>query len=282
MAIKRPFVFEIAYRTWCIDEFGLDNLFLLEGRDKALLIDTGTGVFDIPALVRELTDKPLIVAATHGHLDHVGGMGMFSEIYLHPDDWKLAREVSGKERQDFVALMMYVYKDRYDMSPERVLEGPLPRMLPLREGDIFHLGGRDVQVYETPGHTPGGLSFLDVRERLLFTGDACNPNILLAPREKSRIEPKSDIRTLLATARKIEGLHDSYDRNYNGHVGGPHKTDYLPMPEGLTRDCIAACEGLLEGSLTGVESPNELFRSEGCLVAKYGEVEIKYYPEQLK
>ena len=96
------------------------------------------------------------------------------------------------------------------------------------------------------------------------------------------IGSKSDIRTLLATARKIEGLHDSYDRNYNGHVGGPHKTDYLPMPEGLTRDCIAACEGLLKGSLAGVESPNELFCSEGCMVAKYGEVEIKYYPEQLK
>lgn len=41
MAIKSPFVFEIAYRTWCIDEFGLDNLFLLEDRDKTLLIDTG-------------------------------------------------------------------------------------------------------------------------------------------------------------------------------------------------------------------------------------------------
>ena len=71
MGISRPIVSEIAWRTWCIDEFGMDALFLLEGSEKALLIDTGTGLFDIPALVAELTDKPLIVALTHGHVDHI-------------------------------------------------------------------------------------------------------------------------------------------------------------------------------------------------------------------
>lgn len=74
MAIRQPIVSEIAYRTWCIDEYGMDAMFLLEGDEKALLIDTGTGVFDIPELVRQLTNKPVMVALTHGHIDHAGGM----------------------------------------------------------------------------------------------------------------------------------------------------------------------------------------------------------------
>ena len=48
---KRPFVAEIAYQTYAINEHGMDALFLLVGTEKALLIDTGTGVVDLPALL---------------------------------------------------------------------------------------------------------------------------------------------------------------------------------------------------------------------------------------
>lgn len=34
MAIRQPIVSEIAYRTWCIDEYGMDAMFLLEGDEK--------------------------------------------------------------------------------------------------------------------------------------------------------------------------------------------------------------------------------------------------------
>ena len=46
---------------------------LVEGSEKALLIDTLVGVGSLKAYVRELTDLPVQVVNTHGHLDHCGG-----------------------------------------------------------------------------------------------------------------------------------------------------------------------------------------------------------------
>jgi hydroxyacylglutathione hydrolase len=57
--------------TWIINFMnGSQNMYLLEGREKALLIDTGWGAGNLRALVEKLTSKPVIVTNTHGHLDH--------------------------------------------------------------------------------------------------------------------------------------------------------------------------------------------------------------------
>lgn len=47
--------------------------YLVEGAERALLIDTGFGVGDLKALCERLTDKPLLVVDTHSHGDHVLG-----------------------------------------------------------------------------------------------------------------------------------------------------------------------------------------------------------------
>ena len=65
---------KIADGTWRIDEGGLDALYVVEGADRAVLIDTGSGTGDLDALVRSLTEKPYEVYLTHGHVDHAGGI----------------------------------------------------------------------------------------------------------------------------------------------------------------------------------------------------------------
>lgn len=303
MKYRQPFVFEIASRTWCIHEFGLDAMFLLEGAEKALLIDTGTGTFDIPAVIETLTDKPIIVAVTHGHLDHIGGMSQFTQIYIHPDDMESAVTCSLEERKAFAAFVLMGSMEHYDLNLECMTDGTVPEMIPIREGDIFRLGGRDVEVYETPGHTPGSVCFLDRKERILFSGDACNPNTLLAFGAEYKPRPKSDVSDLLASAKKIESLKMYYDRNYNGHVGGSSGCEFLPMPECLTRDCIEACEDLLNGKQKGTKESGaeelvpvlwerlgkeradlviNLLFSSSAYVLKHGEVGIKYFKEQVK
>ena len=62
------------------------HCFLVEGRDKALLIDTMTGLRGLPAFVATLTDLPVEVALTHGHMDHAGGVFEFGRCYIHPAD----------------------------------------------------------------------------------------------------------------------------------------------------------------------------------------------------
>ena len=89
--LAKPVV-EIAPRTWLISEYKLVNMYLLEGDEAALLIDCGTGIGNAAETVRELTDKPLTVAITHGHFDHDGAAALFPEIHLHPMDIKLSEE----------------------------------------------------------------------------------------------------------------------------------------------------------------------------------------------
>jgi len=72
---------------WIISDHGSDNIYLVEGKDKALLIDTGLGVARLNAFVKTLTTKPLIVVNTHGHPDHAGGDFEFKSIYADPADF---------------------------------------------------------------------------------------------------------------------------------------------------------------------------------------------------
>ena len=68
---------------------------------------------------------------------------------------------------------------------------------------MFELGGRSIEVIETPGHTSGGCCFLDRKERILFSGDACNGNLLC----------RDSINTLLGALDKIKSYESEFDRN---------------------------------------------------------------------
>lgn len=77
---------KIADDTYMISDFGIANCYLLIGEERALLIDCGLGIGDIKGAVEKITDKPITVVATHGHVDHAGGDGQFEKIYVHTLD----------------------------------------------------------------------------------------------------------------------------------------------------------------------------------------------------
>lgn len=279
MSIREPIVAEIANKIYCINEFGLDSMFLIVGAERALLIDTGTGLFELPALIKRLTDRPCDVALTHGHVDHAGGIGWFERIYLHPDDFAAAAGVTPESRRGYASGLLRAAGGIFDRSADDVVVfDRLPEMLPLTEGHVFELGNRRVRVYETPGHTPGGLSFLIEDERILLTGDACNPNTLMFPfRPDGTRAPHASIEGLLETARKIESLSPLYDRNYNGHVGFGAMIAFLPMAESLTREVIALCEALISGQAGWESNPNGGFGLSA--VARFPHGQIQFIPE---
>lgn len=66
------------YRHW--EE---THCYLLRGRERSLLIDTGLGICDIRQAVDRLTDRPVAAVATHIHWDHIGGHRYFPEFYAH-------------------------------------------------------------------------------------------------------------------------------------------------------------------------------------------------------
>ncbi len=66
------------YRHW--EE---THCYLLIGRERCLLIDTGLGICNIYDEVCKLTDKPITAIATHIHWDHIGGHTYFPDFYAH-------------------------------------------------------------------------------------------------------------------------------------------------------------------------------------------------------
>ncbi|MFC1570148.1 MBL fold metallo-hydrolase, partial [bacterium] len=87
---------QIAKKVWQIDDYGEDNIYLVEGENKALLIDTGLGVTDLKKIVETITPLPLIVVNTHGHPDHMGGNFQFTKVFAHPSDLGLIQYFSSK------------------------------------------------------------------------------------------------------------------------------------------------------------------------------------------
>lgn len=114
--------------------------YLVTGAEKALVIDTGFGTVNVLEKARAVTEKPLVLVNTHGHMDHIGCDGLFGQVYAHP----LEHDRIHRKNKNTAAV---------------------------REGFVFELGGRNIEVLELPGHTPGGIGLLDADNKLLFGGD---------------------------------------------------------------------------------------------------------------
>ena len=79
---------EIDDDTFAISEYKHweeTHCYLLCGRQKAVLIDTGLGVSDIRKVVDALTDLPIEVITTHARWDHIGGHRLFDNIAVHKE-----------------------------------------------------------------------------------------------------------------------------------------------------------------------------------------------------
>ncbi len=140
--------------TWILNFMGgSQNMYLLEGEEKALLIDTGWGAGNLRALVEKLTDKPVVVFNTHGHLDHSGGNGEWEQVYMLP----------GCKGDIYTC-----YRLPFDASK---LPYPNYECVFVKDGDTIDLGGRVITLLDISAHSNGSLAFLDEKNGYLFVGD---------------------------------------------------------------------------------------------------------------
>lgn len=142
-------IFRQSMRT----HFEAPFMYLLVGRERAMLIDTGTGDADLGAAIdRALCDHDvdLVVAHTHGHSDHVGG------------DARLA----GRPRTTVVGHALEVVEATFGLGADADAFG------------TFDLGDRVLDVIPVPGHERTHVAFYDRNTSLLFTGDVLYPGRL--------------------------------------------------------------------------------------------------------
>ena len=119
-----------------------NNVYVVSSEGDALIVD---GASDAARILREVSELNVVgIVETHGHPDHVQALPDLVEALHAP-----------------------VYAHSGDAS-----KMPVP-VKALKDGQSLVVGGAEIRVLHTPGHTPGSLSF--VAGSFLFSGDTLFP-----------------------------------------------------------------------------------------------------------
>ena len=170
-----------------------------------VIIDPGGNESDILLAIRRLTFTPQAILLTHGHADHIGA--------VEPIRAELGIPLyAGNEESNLLA------DPQQNMSA--FFDQPLSLNTPenlVKDEEVILIGSLRFLVLATPGHTPGGVCYLDETGGNLFCGDTLFQGSI------GRTDlPGGDTRTLLDSIRaKILALPDSVVC-YPGH--GPRTT----------------------------------------------------------
>jgi glyoxylase-like metal-dependent hydrolase (beta-lactamase superfamily II) len=155
--------------------------YLIEGRERAMLFDSGMGIGRIKPVVDRLTALEVLVVNSHSHFDHTGGDGAFARVAVLDSEYareRLLRGVPDLSRQISEESIARPLPAGFDAA--RYRREPIRPTRFLFDGEIIDLGGRRLEVLATPGHTPDSLCLLDRANRMLFTGDTFYPATLYA------------------------------------------------------------------------------------------------------
>lgn len=253
---------EVAKDVWQIIDRG-PNVYLIIGSDSALVVDTGNGAANLAGQIRKLTDKPLIVVNTHGHGDHTGANYQFAKVCVHEADLEAAAASGTYERAELI--LENLPENERPRDGEQFKGKPFnTELVPVTDGDLFNLGDRWIKVIETPGHTPGSISLLDISNKLLFSGDNNNGLVWLW------LPGCLPLSKYLVTLEKQAERMAEFTTIFPGHGD--------PMPAEFILDQVACVKSILNG--TCQSEPYEHY-SGNALVCASGKARVAFNPENL-
>ena len=209
-----------------------EQCYLIEGREKALLIDALSGIGSLRAFVRELTDLPVQPVLTHNHVDHIGGAFEYGTAYLHPADIAGLYEMGSAEAR--LGFASSQGSPGFTLLPEDVVPSVPIRTYPVYDGDVLDIGGTRLEVIHVPGHTWGSIVLLDRAARVIYSGDAVNVNTLLFLGGASIEEYREGLEHLNTFAEACDVL-------WGGHGG-------MSVPFSIVPDAISLCDQIMAGT----------------------------------
>lgn len=145
--------------------------YLLLGNDSAVLFDAGPGIRDIRPVAKSLTNLPITFIPSHFHYDHIGNTIRFETVAVIDLPYLRERATSNLLRLTWQEHLGN--SEGFDIPTLEVDEWLMPN-------SILDLGGRELQVLHTPGHTEDSVSLLDLNSGAVFTGDFVYPGNLYA------------------------------------------------------------------------------------------------------
>ncbi len=207
---------KISDHFWIFQEEGVRS-FLFEGKERAMMIDTGFGTLPIREMAAGLTDLPLFLVNTHTDKDHTGRNQDFEHVYMHPAEM-----------------------EHYQNSlPE---ECSMEHVLPLWEGDVIDLGYWKFEVILTPGHTPGSIMLLEREKRMLISGDTIQDGDIFMFGEGRNMQ------AFQHSLKKIIAMEDAFDSIWPSHGNYPLTPDIIP-------GILKGAQDIVAGRLAGKELP---------------------------
>ena len=203
-------IHQIDEHTWHGNGNRMANeaIYIIEGEERAIVLDAGTEIKDYDKIIAQITSKPVTLIATHVHPDHTGmAVNYFDEIYINAADMVN------------VPAMMGDYKGEIKY--------------------LVDLGGREIEVIFTPGHTPGSTTFMDKAAGYGFSGDAFGSGNLLLTTNFSTL--------LLTCQRTLEYMKKhNITKLYPGHYMGRNCETQQRVS-----DMLQMSRDVLDGKLSG-------------------------------
>ncbi|MBZ0113490.1 MAG: MBL fold metallo-hydrolase [Thermoanaerobaculia bacterium] len=136
-----------------------ENTYIIGKTPEVAIIDPGGSSDEIAELIESRGWKPQAILLTHGHIDHIAHVAHLAERYgigcrIHRgDDW-LLRTPQFPELEAMMGA-------RPCPEPESYFE----------DGDALEVAGLQLRVVHTPGHSPGGVCFVDEESGTIVVGD---------------------------------------------------------------------------------------------------------------
>lgn len=240
------------------------NIYVVESKTSALVIDTGYGLLNLKSKVEEITDKPVTaVVFTHGHNDHAFGGHYFDRVLMHKDEIPVFERHCDIRKPQIGKILA----GEYNLSSEELdkwLEAK-PEIDFISVGDIVDLGDVQLEVISLKGHTPGSIGLLDRKHRILFSGDGLNNHIWMQLAESSTLEEYLEV--LNSTDRYLK----DFDIICNGHSMEPLPLAFVDELKMTLSDLIGGAAG--EPYNNPVAS-GMIYNRNGC--------EVVYAPDKIR
>lgn len=139
------------------------NCYILSEQDgTCLIIDPGEEGNKLHNWLREKKLTPVAILLTHAHFDHIGAVDYIRDVYsipvyLHVKESKWLGDPSLNGSGKFTMI-----------DPIRVKEADVL----IQKEELIQIGSFEIQVFETPGHSPGSVSYYFEEKRIVVSGDA--------------------------------------------------------------------------------------------------------------